>query len=173
VFEVGLVLGVYLTVVSVIVWQLLTQPAPVGYFMCGGLGLVNVGLIITSRDWLPHDRVSLLGAAIYMASLVLQGGALFLVGGQLHRALKTHLECIRLGPEAGPQPVELSTTTKTLVLLAAGAGAPVVMELILSRRVLFLRSGEMWIFYMVVGATLIISMVAWVGSIIERRRGHY
>ena len=64
--EVGVVLVVYLVMVAATAWQWMRKPPAVGYYVCGVLGLVNLGFIMTSREFLPHDKVSLVRASVYI-----------------------------------------------------------------------------------------------------------
>ena len=168
-FDVTLVLGVYLALVGLAVWVWVTSPAPEGYFACAALGFVNFGSILTSRQWFSDSDVSVLGLLVYLASLAFLGGLLFSVGGQVLRTFRVHIEKRRPGTEAGPAPVELSPVNKAIVLVAAGAGSVVVIGLIVSRRVAFLQPGKMWEFYVVLGGIAVGLGLLWVKYYTEKK----
>lgn len=167
-FDVWLVLGVNLILVSVIVWGVMTQPAAVGYFFCGGLAVANVALAYPSLNWLSGEKVPLLWVLAYIASMVGTIGAILVVSGKVYRAYKVHLDRIRLGPDARPPIIELDLATKGIVLGAAGIGTVVVIYLILSRQMFFLQPGEMWQFYLWLGASAFVSAAVWYGRFHKR-----
>ena len=169
-FEIGLLLGVHLLLVAWAFGTWATRPPAVGYFACGALGFWNVSLILTSTRAISETEVSLLGVLTYLAYVVIQGGVLITVGGQIYRALMAYVDRARLGPEAGPSPVELSPSVKTLVLFAAGAGAVAVAYLILSRRVTFVRPGKMWELYVMLGGIAILLGLGCLRYFLERKR---
>ena len=168
--EVGVVLVVYLVMVAATAWQWMRKPPAVGYYVCGVLGLVNVGFIMTSQEFLPQDKVSLVRGSVYILVIVAQVGILFIVGPKLHRTFKAHLERARLGVETAPLSEELSPFFKAIVFTAAAGGSVMVIELILTRRLFFLQPGMLWQFYVMLTGFVVLLGIGWLKYYVEKKR---
>lgn len=169
-FEVALILGLYLAVLAIVAWAWWARPAPEGYYLSGGLAIINMGLLVMSSASVSQEGVSLLGGVAYVMGLASQILLLATLGRRLHKIFASHLR--GQDQQAGRMPrVEIGRFSKVIILAFAGLGSILVVLMILSRRIVFLQPGETVNFYIMLGGIAILVALVWWSWFLAKKRG--